>query len=487
MLRPFEANSRLGFDRLQLLSTHGRPRHAGGHAGEVSHEIRCPEGLGKFHWRDQGIGWRYADLFGLKRYWSRGWQPSYSSLVCLAVARRARPQSLAASTLWQDPARLHLLASLLLPLPPSLRILGEQYFQQAGHTRQLSLRRTCSTFAHIAAEGSGLKGLALFGVVLDPALRTQRRCAWAADLGGLTMSMVLPLQSLSQPNQAHCTSYHMSVLQLIRVLACLFLSLASVRSVQASNYPAAAQAQHGPLATLSVPTTAMAKRGLGSSGGAAVLERKKLDLTQKTPTTTAPKLDNSGGSGGIGKILHNGGGGDDDGGDDDDYFSPGDEGGDDGDGFFKGTVRELYDQESIKAILQEWGRTFTDIPLMIRQSAEMGLFSSAQLVRFMSMDVRPSMTRSATRALSPQVCCVPLLFCQETTAFILVGTTLIPRASARMNSFVVLEAPPFSCSLRHMYQCTSHSATGQAQSGLFPLNYWIISGFAPRPELRRKM
>lgn len=147
----------------------------------------------------------------------------------------------------------------------------------------------------------------------------------------------------------------------------------------------------------------MAKRGLGSSSGAAVLERQKLDLSQKTPTYQAPKLDNSGGSGGIGKILHNGGGGDDDGGDDDDYFSPGGEGGDDGDGFFKGTLRELYDQESIKAVLQEWGRTIQDIPLIIRQSAEMGLFSSAQLVRFMSMDVRPNMTRAATRALSPQV------------------------------------------------------------------------------------
>ena len=170
--------------------------------------------------------------------------------------------------------------------------------------------------------------------------------------------------------------------------------------------------------SLTAPTTAMAKRGLGSSGGAAVLERKKMDLSQKTPTTTAPKLDDSGGAGGIGKILHNGGGGDDDGGDDDDYFDPGEEGGDDGDGFWKGTLRELYDQESIKAVLQEWGRTFTDIPLMIRQSAELGLFSSAQLVRFMSVDVRPSMTRTATRSFSPQVCgpfCLLLIASSEQT------------------------------------------------------------------------
>ena len=149
----------------------------------------------------------------------------------------------------------------------------------------------------------------------------------------------------------------------------------------------------------------MARKGLGSTGGAAVLERKGLDLSQKTPTVQAPKLDEGGGSGGIGKILHNGGGGDDDGVDDDDYFNPSEGGGgDDGDGFFKGTLRELYDQDSIRAVLQEWGRTFTDIPLIIRQSAELGLFSSAQLVRFMSMDVRPNITRAATRVLSPQVC-----------------------------------------------------------------------------------
>ena len=33
----------------------------------------------------------------------------------------------------------------------------------------------------------------------------------------------------------------------------------------------------------------------------------------------------------------------------------------------------------------------------------MGLFSSAQLVRFLSMDVRPSVARAVTRSLPPQV------------------------------------------------------------------------------------
>lgn len=44
-----------------------------------------------------------------------------------------------------------------------------------------------------------------------------------------------------------------------------------------------------------------------------------------------------------------------------------------------------------------------DLPLILRQAAQMGLFSSAALVRFLSMDVRPSMTRFVTRTLPPSV------------------------------------------------------------------------------------
>ena len=73
------------------------------------------------------------------------------------------------------------------------------------------------------------------------------------------------------------------------------------------------------------PTTAMAK-GYGSFSGGATLERKKVTVRQKQKSQE-PKLDQGGGSGGIGKILFNGGGGDDDGGDDDDYFKqPGGDG-----------------------------------------------------------------------------------------------------------------------------------------------------------------
>lgn len=64
---------------------------------------------------------------------------------------------------------------------------------------------------------------------------------------------------------------------------------------------------------------------------------------------------------------------------------------------------ELYTAEAIAAVLQEWYKTMGDLPLILRQAAQMGLFSSAALVRFLSMDVRPSMTRFVTRTLPPSV------------------------------------------------------------------------------------
>lgn len=147
----------------------------------------------------------------------------------------------------------------------------------------------------------------------------------------------------------------------------------------------------------------MARGGLGSSNG-ATLQRSKLDLKQEV-RTSAPKLDDGMGGGGIGKGLFNGGGGDGGDGDDDDYFNEfgdGDEGGD-GDGFFRRVLGELYDARSISAVLEEWFRTMADLPVMIRMAAQMGLFSSAALVRFMAMDVRPGVTRFVTRALPASV------------------------------------------------------------------------------------
>ncbi len=91
-------------------------------------------------------------------------------------------------------------------------------------------------------------------------------------------------------------------------------------------------------------------------------------------------------------------------GDDDDYFNFDDEGGDgDADRFFRTVIKQLYTPEAINAVLQEWFRTLATLPAIIRQSVELGLFSSAQLVRFLSMDVRPGMTRAVTRSLPPAV------------------------------------------------------------------------------------
>jgi hypothetical protein len=171
-----------------------------------------------------------------------------------------------------------------------------------------------------------------------------------------------------------------------------------------SSSGAAPSPSSGPLlGSYSAPSTSMARGGLGSSNS-ATLQRSKLDLKQEV-RTSAPKLDDGMGGGGIGKGLFNGGGGDGGDGDDDDYFNEfgdGDEGGD-GDGFFRRVLGELYDARSISAVLEEWFRTMADLPVMIRMAAQMGLFSSAALVRFMAMDVRPGVTRFVTRALPASV------------------------------------------------------------------------------------
>lgn len=163
---------------------------------------------------------------------------------------------------------------------------------------------------------------------------------------------------------------------------------------------------------MSVPDVTMAKGG-GKNYGAGgslgmVLEKSKVEFVMPTPPQQAPKLDDGGSGGDIGKIIHNGGGGGDDGGDDDDYFNDGEdpEGDGDGngkDGFFRVAIPELYDRLSVGAVLAEWFKTIADLPLFIRRAVEMGLFSSAQLVRFLSMDVRPNVTRAVSRNLPPSV------------------------------------------------------------------------------------
>jgi hypothetical protein len=170
-------------------------------------------------------------------------------------------------------------------------------------------------------------------------------------------------------------------------------------------------------AHLSVPNVTMAKGGGGGgkdmgsgSSLSMVMERSKLEFVMPTPPQQAPKLDDGGSGGGDGKHNHNGGGGGDDGGDDDDYFGgegdgegDGQGGGGGGDGFFRTALPELYDRLTIAAVLQEWYKTVVELPLFIRRAVEMGLFSSAQLVRFLSMDVRPGVARSVSRTLPSEV------------------------------------------------------------------------------------
>jgi hypothetical protein len=159
--------------------------------------------------------------------------------------------------------------------------------------------------------------------------------------------------------------------------------------------------------------------GSGSMLG-TVLERNRVNIIMPTPPEKALKLDDGGDGGGIGKNNHNGGGGGDGGGDDDDDFF-GEEGDGDGDGeggpagagFFRLRIPELFDRAALAAVLQEWFKTVADLPLFIRRSVEMGLFSSAQLVRFLSMDVRPNVTRAVSRRLPTSVSAAALICCRE--------------------------------------------------------------------------
>lgn len=138
-------------------------------------------------------------------------------------------------------------------------------------------------------------------------------------------------------------------------------------------------------------------RQLGG-GGAAVMEKQGLSLGQSQVESQA-KADDTGGGGNNGKNINNGGGGDGDDNDDDDYFDDDDEedGGDDD--FFsrRAAIPELFDRATIDCVLQEWFKTLYSLPAGLRLAVEMGLVSSAQLVRFMGVDARPSIVRAVAR------------------------------------------------------------------------------------------
>lgn len=154
------------------------------------------------------------------------------------------------------------------------------------------------------------------------------------------------------------------------------------------------------MASLRVPTH---MRGLGSSGG-AVMERKGLDLSQSVQEVSKAKLDDGGSGGDIGKGISNGGGGDGDDGDDDDYYDEGDDEEED-EGFFstRTVLPELFDRASINAVLQEWFKTMRDLPTGVRMAVEMGLISSLQIARLLTVESRPNLVRAVSRATPPVV------------------------------------------------------------------------------------
>ncbi|KAK8263451.1 hypothetical protein V6Z12_D12G044200 [Gossypium hirsutum] len=144
------------------------------------------------------------------------------------------------------------------------------------------------------------------------------------------------------------------------------------------------------------------KGGQYGAFGAVTLEKGKLDLSQKQ-STSSPELATGGGGGDIGKkINHGGGDGGDDDGDDDDYFDDFD---DDGEGEEGGLFRkrmfleELFDRKFVDAVLNEWHKTMMDLPAGFRQAYEMGLVSSAQMVKFLAINARPTTSRFISRTL----------------------------------------------------------------------------------------
>ncbi|CAI8593065.1 unnamed protein product [Vicia faba] len=145
------------------------------------------------------------------------------------------------------------------------------------------------------------------------------------------------------------------------------------------------------------------KGGKYGAFGAVTLEKSKLELSHQQTNKSSPELATGGGGGDIGKIISYGGGdGGDDDGDDDDYFDDFDDGdeGDEG-GMFRRRIilQELFDRKFVDAVLSEWQRTIMDLPAGFRQAYEMGLVSSAQMVKFLAMNARPTASRLISRKL----------------------------------------------------------------------------------------
>lgn len=140
-------------------------------------------------------------------------------------------------------------------------------------------------------------------------------------------------------------------------------------------------------------------RDWGSGGGTVLLEKSKAKKKTKPP-----ELSTGDGGGDMGKKIFTGGGdGGGDGGDDDDYFDDFDEeeDGDDGGGLFRKRMifPEMFERKFVNAVMSEWMKTITDLPAGIRQAYEMGLVSTAQMVKFLAINARPTTERTISRIL----------------------------------------------------------------------------------------
>lgn len=145
----------------------------------------------------------------------------------------------------------------------------------------------------------------------------------------------------------------------------------------------------------------------GRGGALSTLrQRPQIEIRQ----TSEPKLldvATGGGGGDIGKKIGHGGGdgGDDD--DDDNYFDDFDDDDEEGGegGLFRRRIilKEVFDKDFVDAVLQEWGKTFMNLPAGLRQAYELGLVSSAQMVRFLTVNARPTASRFISRALPESV------------------------------------------------------------------------------------
>ncbi|XP_062113275.1 uncharacterized protein LOC133824414 [Humulus lupulus] len=144
--------------------------------------------------------------------------------------------------------------------------------------------------------------------------------------------------------------------------------------------------------------------------GVPTLERPDMSLKSPSKSTEEPILDHGGGSmddsGGSDGGVSDGSGGGGAGGDDDSYrFDDEENNEDETSGLFRGRhlVPEVFDKETLNAILQEWMKTMRDLPMGLQQACELGALSSAKLTRFFFFNTRPTLLRHLTRLLPPDM------------------------------------------------------------------------------------